>query len=84
MLQDFRAHYSHQYHISRLLQLQHALRHSIWISKNYSAELQLIKMSHDLAYSLNSKGQTDMVLLDFSKAFDKVTDHLYIANKTTT
>ena len=32
---------------------------------------ELIKMSHDLAYSLNNKGQTDIVLLDFfSKAFD--------------
>ena len=51
-------------------------RHSIWILKNYSAELQLIKVSHDLAYSLNNKGQTDVVLLDFSNTFGKVSHHL--------
>ena len=78
MLQDFRTHYSNQYHFS-LLQLQHSLRHSIWISKkNYSAELQLIKVPHDLAYSLNNKGQTEVVLLDFSKAFNKVSHHLLL------
>ena len=40
--------------------------------KHYSAELQLIKTSHDLALNLNNKSQTDTILLDFSKAFDKV------------
>ena len=39
------------------------LRHSIWISKNYFAGLQLMKVSHDLTYSLNNQGQTDFVLL---------------------
>jgi len=43
-----------------------------------SAELQLIKVSHGLAYSLNNKGQSDVVLLDFSKAFDKVSHHLLL------
>ena len=38
----------------------------------YSAELQLLQITHDLALSINNKGQTDVVLLDFSKAFDKV------------
>ena len=46
--------------------------------KNYSAELQLIKVSHDLAHSLNNKGQTDVVLLDFSKAIDKDLHHLLL------
>ena len=40
--------------------------------KHYSAELQLIKTSHDLALNLNNKSQADTILLDFSKAFDKV------------
>ena len=42
--------------------------------KNYSAELKLLQTTHDLhlALNLNNKGQTDVVLLDFSKAFDKV------------
>ena len=34
-----------------------------------SAELQFIP---DLALNLNNKGQSDVILLDFSKAFDKV------------
>ena len=37
-----------------------------------SCETQLLKTVHDLAKTLNNKGQTDSVLLDFSKAFDKV------------
>ena len=44
--------------------------------KNYSAELQLIQTTHDLALNLNAKGQTDVLLLDFSKAFDKVSHRL--------
>ena len=31
-----------------------------------------IKTVQDLVKTLNNKGQTDSVLLDFSKAFDKV------------
>ena len=46
--------------------------------KNHSAELQLIKTSHDFALSLNNQGQTDAILLDFSKAFDKVPHHLLL------
>ena len=30
--------------------------------KNYSAELQLLQTTHDLALSLNNKGQTDVGL----------------------
>ena len=37
-----------------------------------SAELQLLQTIHNLAYNLNQKSQTDMILLDFSKAFDEV------------
>ena len=40
--------------------------------KQCSAELQLSQTIHDLAYNLNQKSQTDLTLLDFSKAFDKV------------
>ena len=47
--------------------------------KNYSAELQLLQTTHDLSLNLNNKGQTDVVLLDFSKAFDKVShQHLIL------
>ena len=33
---------------------------------------QLLTLVHNLAESINSKGQTDVIFLDFSKAFDKV------------
>jgi len=46
--------------------------------KNHSVELQLIKTSHDFALGLNNQGQIDAVLLDFSKAFDKVQHHLLL------
>ena len=38
----------------------------------HSAELQLLHTVHDLAFNLNNKKQTDAILLDLSKAFDKV------------
>ena len=37
-----------------------------------SCETQLITMYHDLAQALDSNIQTDMIVLDFSKAFDRV------------
>ena len=40
--------------------------------KRQSAELQLIRTIHDFAYNLNDRKQTDAILLDFCKAFDKV------------
>ena len=43
-----------------------------------SADLQLLLTVHDLALSLNDKAQTDCILLDFSKAFDKVSHRLLL------
>ncbi len=40
--------------------------------KKRSCESQLILTIHDLAQGLRDKEQMDAVLLDFSKAFDKV------------
>ena len=40
--------------------------------KKRSCETQLILTAHDLAKHLDNSGQTDAILLDFSKAFDKV------------
>ena len=37
-----------------------------------SCETQVLKTVNDLAKTLNNKGQMDSILLDFSKAFDKV------------
>lgn len=40
--------------------------------KSLSTTTQLIELTHDLAETINERGQTDVVFLDFSKAFDKV------------
>ena len=48
--------------------------------KRRSAELQLLQAIHDLAFDLNRKSQTDVTLLDFSKAFDRVS-HRHLITK---
>ena len=40
--------------------------------KGLSCETQLVDTIHELAYSINQKAQTDVIFLDFSKAFGKV------------
>jgi len=45
-----------------------------------SAELQLIRTIHDFAFNLNNKVQTDVIMLDFCKAFDKVS-HRFLLHK---
>ena len=40
--------------------------------KGLSCETQIVDTIHELAYSINQKTQTDVIFLDFSKAFDKV------------
>ena len=52
-----------------LTDTQHGFR------KNRSCESQLLLTINDLAKSLNEGNQIDSVLLDFSKAFDKVDHH---------
>ena len=49
-----------------LTDLQHGFR------KRRSCETQLITTINDLATTMDTKSQTDLILLDFSKAFDKV------------
>ena len=49
-----------------LVDCQHGFR------SRHSCESQLIITAHDLASSLNQKHQTDMAILDFSKAFNRV------------
>ena len=53
-------------------------QHGFW--KKQSCESQLILAIQDLAKDLASRIQNDVILLDFSKAFDKVpyTRLLYI------
>ena len=57
--------------------LQHGFR------KGRNCETQLITTARDFAETLNNKGQTDAILLDFSKAFDKV-DHKILTSKAST
>ena len=57
-----------------LTDTQHGFR------KHRSCESQLISTIHDLAKGIEDRKQTDVVLLDFSKAFDKV-PHLRLLQK---
>jgi len=43
-----------------------------------SAKQQLLDTIHDFAFNLNNELQTDIILLDFCKAFDKVSHHLLL------
>ena len=49
-----------------LTEKQHGFR------AHHSCETQLIQTVHDLALSLQNKQQTDLIIMDFSKAFDTV------------
>ena len=49
-----------------LYDLQHGFRSSV------SCETQLIQFTHDLVTNMRSGAQTDVIVMDFSKAFDKV------------
>ena len=49
-----------------LTHLQHGFR------SGYSCETQLLVTLHDLMTRNNQKEQVDMIILDFSKAFDTV------------
>ena len=54
-----------------LTDCQHGFR------KHRSCETQLILMINDLSRGLNDKQQIDAILLDFSKAFDRVPHQRY-------
>ena len=56
----------HLDHHNILVDSQHGFR------KKRSCESQLIRTINDIAKRMNAKTQTDAILLDFSKAFDKV------------
>ena len=43
-----------------------------------SAEQQLIHTIHNFTLHLNNKTHTDVILLDFCKAFNKVSHHLLL------
>ena len=53
---------------------QHGFRNKL------STITQLINTTTDWANTLNNKGQTDIIFLDFSNAFDKIS-HKFILSK---
>ena len=53
-------------------QLLHSNQHGF--RKKHSCETQLNQCVQDISDTLNESGQTDIIVMDFSKAFDKV-DH---------
>ena len=65
-------------HIIHSQIMQHFDKYSVLSDKQHgfrtkhSCESQLLLTVNDLTSSLNSKSQTDMVIMDFSKAFDTV------------
>ena len=72
-LQEHIVHHSIMNHLDSLHILndaQHGFR------KRRSCETQLVLTLQDLAKGLDDREQIDAVLLDFSKAFDKVSHHL--------
>lgn len=40
--------------------------------RHFSTTTQLLEFTHDIATTLNNKGQVDAIFIDYSKAFDKV------------
>ena len=63
---------SHLEHHNILTDIQFGFR------QRRSADLQLLLTVHDLALGLNEGSQTDAILLDFSKAFDRVLHRLLL------
>ena len=57
---------------------KHMSKYNIMINEQHgfrnklSTNTQLINTTTDWASTLNNKGQTDIMFLDFSKAFDKI------------
>ena len=65
---------------------KHIAKNNIIINEQHgfinklSTITQLINTTTDWANTLNNKGQTDIIFLDFSKAFDKIS-HKFILSK---
>ena len=78
MLQDILEHFMHSHIFSHLSQHNILCNKQPGFRHGRSCETQLIFTINNLAESLSNNGQTDAILLDFSKAFDKVShQHLY-------
>ena len=73
-------------HIIRRHLLDHLDKHNVLTSLNhgfragYSCEMQLVVTAHDLLESFDSDTQADVLVLNFSKAFDTVTHQNFYQN----
>ena len=68
-------------HLMKYLDSHHILSDQQYgFRKRRSCESQLITTGHDLASGLDKRQQIDAILLDFSKAFDKVAHRRLAAN----
>ena len=65
-------------HIVHSQMMNHLLKNKILCDNQHgfrkyrSCESQLIALTHELSKSIDETGQTDLIFLDFAKAFDKV------------
>lgn len=60
-------------HLTTFLENNNILTpHQHGFRRNLSTTTQLAEVVHDLALTINNRGQTDIILLDFTKAFDCV------------
>ena len=57
-----------------LVDNQHGFR------RGRSCETQLTELTHYLLTSMHNERQTDMIVMDFSKAFDKVSHNKFISS----
>ena len=68
-------------HIVHSSVMRHFARNQILTDKQHgfrarrSCETQLISTIQEIAHNMKQKGQVDVILLDFAKAFDKVPHH---------
>ena len=73
-------HIVHSQVINHLLQNKILCDNQHGFRKHRSCESQLISLFYDLSKSLDNKRQTDLIFLDFAKAFDKV-NHISLLKK---
>ena len=61
---------------------QYPLRQAAWIpKKKQSTDTQLLAFTQDILANLSGRRQTDVIIVDFAKAFDKVPHHRLIQKR---
>ena len=66
--------------------MSHIERHNILVAnqhrfrKGHSCETQLLELTNDITRNLDKGHQTDIIILDFTKAFYKVNNSLLVMN----